>query len=124
MTGVGLTGAAVMGQAVGRFSWSIVLCAMRSLAVVRMLPVFVSGAGLGIDSGVKLSLGWFGPRGLGAPGRCHMTASRDNETREVIWQFFATHRRDTTRTAGSLLRWHLSSEAPEDRRSSRGIPGS
>ena len=32
--------------------------------MVRMVPVFISLTGLGIQPGSKLFLGWFGPRGL------------------------------------------------------------
>lgn len=57
-------GSAVIGQAVGHFSWRIVLYAVLSLTLIRMLPVFLSltGAGLTVES--RLFIGWFGPRGL------------------------------------------------------------
>jgi len=35
-----------------------------SLTVVRMLPVHLTAAGMGLKPGSKLFLGWFGPRGL------------------------------------------------------------
>jgi NhaP-type Na+/H+ or K+/H+ antiporter len=35
-----------------------------SLTVIRILPVFLSLAGSGIDTEGKLFIGWFGPRGL------------------------------------------------------------
>jgi NhaP-type Na+/H+ or K+/H+ antiporter len=57
-------GAAVVGQVVGHFSWIMVLYAVLSLTVIRMLPVFVSLAGLGVSTEGKLFIGWFGPRGL------------------------------------------------------------
>jgi NhaP-type Na+/H+ or K+/H+ antiporter len=57
-------GSAVVGQAVGNFSWMILLYAVLSLTVVRMLPVFLSLTGSGIDTEGKLFIGWFGPRGL------------------------------------------------------------
>jgi sodium/hydrogen antiporter len=44
--------------------WRMVAYALASLTVVRMLPVFVSVAGLGVRTDTKLFLGWFGPRGL------------------------------------------------------------
>jgi NhaP-type Na+/H+ or K+/H+ antiporter len=59
-----LFGAAVVGQYLSQFNWSAVLYAVLSLTVIRMLPVFVSVAGLGISTERKLFLGWFGPRGL------------------------------------------------------------
>jgi len=57
-------GAAVIGQSIISFSWQVVVYALLSLTVVRMLPVFISLTGTGEDARSKLFLGWFGPRGL------------------------------------------------------------
>ena len=57
-------GAAVIGQSFAFFDWKVVLYAVLSLTVVRMLPMFVSLAGTGETTESKLFLGWFGPRGL------------------------------------------------------------
>ena len=57
-------GAAVVGQAVGQFSWLILLYAVLSLTLIRMLPVFLSLTGTGMSTEGKLFVGWFGPRGL------------------------------------------------------------
>jgi NhaP-type Na+/H+ or K+/H+ antiporter len=57
-------GAAVVGQAVGQFSWLILLYSVLSLTVIRMLPVFLSLTGMGVSTEGKLFMGWFGPRGL------------------------------------------------------------
>lgn len=57
-------GAAVVGQAFGYFSWNILLYSLLSLTVIRMVPVFLSLTGSGIDTEGKLFIGWFGPRGL------------------------------------------------------------
>jgi NhaP-type Na+/H+ or K+/H+ antiporter len=57
-------GSAVVGQALGNFSWMILLYALLSLTVIRMLPVFLCLTGSGIDTEGKLFIGWFGPRGL------------------------------------------------------------
>ena len=57
-------GGAVVGQAIGGFSWQVVLYALLSLTVARMLPVFLVLAGTGIRTDEKLFMGWFGPRGL------------------------------------------------------------
>jgi NhaP-type Na+/H+ or K+/H+ antiporter len=59
-----LFGAAVVSRAHQYFSWSIVLYAVLSLTLIRMVPVFVSLAGLGVSMEGKLFMGWFGPRGL------------------------------------------------------------
>ena len=57
-------GAGMVGQAVAGFSWTIVLYAVLSLTVVRMLPVFLALSGTGLRNDEKLFIGWFGPRGL------------------------------------------------------------
>ena len=57
-------GAAVVGQAVTTFSWEIIIYALLSLTVARMLPVFLVLAGMNLRTDEKLFMGWFGPRGL------------------------------------------------------------
>ena len=57
-------GAAVIGQAASTFTWKMVLYAVLSLTVIRMVPIFYSLAGLGETTQTRLFLGWFGPRGL------------------------------------------------------------
>ena len=57
-------GAAVIGQVSDFFTWEIVLYAILSLTVIRMLPIYLSLTGTGETSASKLFLGWFGPRGL------------------------------------------------------------
>jgi NhaP-type Na+/H+ or K+/H+ antiporter len=57
-------GAVVVGQSIGAFSWKVVLYALLSLTVVRMLPVFLVLGGLQLRTDQKLFMGWFGPRGL------------------------------------------------------------
>jgi NhaP-type Na+/H+ or K+/H+ antiporter len=57
-------GAAVIGRYIEFVTWEMLVYAVLSLTVIRMLPVFVSLAGTGESLGSKLFLGWFGPRGL------------------------------------------------------------
>jgi NhaP-type Na+/H+ or K+/H+ antiporter len=57
-------GAAVVGKAVDHFSGLILLYAILSLTLIRMLPVFLSLTGMGVSTEGKLFMGWFGPRGL------------------------------------------------------------
>lgn len=57
-------GAVVAGQAIGKATVPVVLYAVLSLTVVRMLPVFLCLAGTDMDTARKLFIGWFGPRGL------------------------------------------------------------
>jgi sodium/hydrogen antiporter len=57
-------GAVVIARALDHITWSIVLYAGLSLTLIRMLPVFLALAGLGLSTKEKLFIGWFGPRGL------------------------------------------------------------
>ena len=57
-------GATVIGQAFEYFTWEMLVYALLSLTVIRMLPVFLSLSGTGESTSSKLFLGWFGPRGL------------------------------------------------------------
>ncbi len=50
-------GAAVVGQVIGKFSWSILIYSILSLTVVRMLPVYLSLAGSSFKPGSRLFLG-------------------------------------------------------------------
>ncbi len=51
-------------EAIEMLNWSTVAYVALSLTVIRMLPVFLSLAGTGLQLPTKLFLGWFGPRGL------------------------------------------------------------
>jgi NhaP-type Na+/H+ or K+/H+ antiporter len=57
-------GVAVVGHSIHHVDWRVVLYAVLSLTVLRMLPVFLSLTGTGLRTGSKLFIGWFGPRGL------------------------------------------------------------
>jgi len=57
-------GAAVVGQAIHAFTWEVLVYAILSLTLVRMLPVFLTLAGMQLRTDEKLFMGWFGPRGL------------------------------------------------------------
>jgi len=46
------------------FDWRVLVYAIASLTVIRMLAVWISTAGRGLRTDTKLFLGWFGPRGL------------------------------------------------------------
>jgi sodium/hydrogen antiporter len=59
-----LFGAVLLGPALGGLDWSIVLYAVASLTVVRMLPVALAMVGAGMRRVTVGFLGWFGPRGL------------------------------------------------------------
>ncbi|MFF3325145.1 cation:proton antiporter [Streptomyces sp. NPDC002889] len=57
-------GAVLLGPALEYLSWRIILYAVLSLTVVRMVPVIVSLAGSGLRPPTVAYIGWFGPRGL------------------------------------------------------------
>ena len=59
-----LFGAMVIAQVFKFFTWDVVLYAVLSLTVVRILPIYISLTGSGESNASKLFLGWFGPRGL------------------------------------------------------------
>ncbi|HEX7514696.1 MAG TPA: cation:proton antiporter [archaeon] len=55
---------AVATSLLGVLDWTIVLYAILSLTVIRMLPVAISLVGTKLRRSSVLFLGWFGPRGL------------------------------------------------------------
>ena len=59
-----LFGSVVLGHSINFITWTIVIYALLSLTVLRMLPIFLSLLGTDISFEGKLFLGWFGPRGL------------------------------------------------------------
>ncbi len=59
-----LFGAAVVAQHMNLLTWEIVLYALLSLTIIRIVPIFLSLTGAGESTSSRLFLGWFGPRGL------------------------------------------------------------
>ena len=59
-----LFGAILLGPALTELSWQVVLYAVLSLTLVRMLPVAVAMRGSHARAPTVGFLGWFGPRGL------------------------------------------------------------
>src|SRR3954471_6370359 len=57
-------GAVILGPVLDEVTWQVVLYAVLSLTVVRMLPVALALLGAGARSPTAAFLGWFGPRGL------------------------------------------------------------
>ena len=45
-------------------TWSMVVYALLSLTIIRMVPIALSLLGTGVSLPTMLFLGWFGPRGL------------------------------------------------------------
>jgi NhaP-type Na+/H+ or K+/H+ antiporter len=57
-------GAAVVGRSIGSLTWQVVLYAVLSLTLIRIVPVVLSLTGMKKRADEKLFMGWFGPRGL------------------------------------------------------------
>lgn len=57
-------GCAVLPAAFSTFTWEVVVYALLSLTVIRMLPIYLSLAGTGEKNASKWFMAWFGPRGL------------------------------------------------------------
>jgi len=56
-------GAVLLGPALHDLTWQVVLYAVLSLTIVRMLPVAIALVGTGARRPTVAFLGWFGPRG-------------------------------------------------------------
>ena len=57
-------GALILGPALDEVTWQVVLYALTSLTLVRMVPVALALLGTGARAPTVAFLGWFGPRGL------------------------------------------------------------
>jgi NhaP-type Na+/H+ or K+/H+ antiporter len=57
-------GALALTLAIPHITWQVVLYAVLSLTVVRMVPTAVAFAGQGVRRPTVAFIGWFGPRGL------------------------------------------------------------
>lgn len=59
-----LFGNILLGPAIREVSFAIIICALASLTIVRIVPVAVALLGSGAARETTLFVGWFGPRGL------------------------------------------------------------
>ena len=57
-------GVLILVPVLGLITWKVVLYAVISLTIVRMIPVAVALIGTNLGGQTKLYIGWFGPRGL------------------------------------------------------------
>ena len=57
-------GALILGPLLDELTWEVMLYAVLSLTVVRMLPVALAMLGTGALHPTVAFIGWFGPRGL------------------------------------------------------------
>jgi NhaP-type Na+/H+ or K+/H+ antiporter len=54
----------VIATNIRQFTWDIIIYALLSLTIIRMIPVLISLTGSGIPGKEKMFIAWFGPRGL------------------------------------------------------------
>jgi len=59
-----VSGAVIVGHSISHLTWQVVLYAILSLTLIRMLPVFLVLIGTKVKTNEKFFMGWFGPRGL------------------------------------------------------------
>ena len=57
-------GAVIVGDYMMQATWQMIVYAVLSLTLIRMLPIWLSLKGTRLRADEKLFLGWFGPRGL------------------------------------------------------------
>lgn len=57
-------GAGMVAPALATLSWQVIIYALLSLTIIRMLPVAISLVGAKLQLDTILFLGWFGPRGI------------------------------------------------------------
>ncbi|MFJ6905389.1 cation:proton antiporter [Streptomyces griseoluteus] len=57
-------GAVILGPTLQHLTWRMVVYALLSLTVLRMLPVALALIGTGLRAASVAYIGWFGPRGL------------------------------------------------------------
>jgi NhaP-type Na+/H+ or K+/H+ antiporter len=82
-------GALVVGPAMRSFTWPVVLYALLSLTLIRMLPVYISLAGTKIQTEARLFMGWFGPRGLASVVFCVIVINADLPNAFLMTQVIA-----------------------------------
>jgi len=57
-------GSLIITEFFPEFTWEVVIYAVLSLTIIRMVPVFLSLFNTGMSAKEKIFMGWFGPRGL------------------------------------------------------------
>ncbi|MBI1249805.1 sodium:proton antiporter [bacterium] len=67
-----------------QLSWRMFVYVVASLTLIRMLPVFVSVAGLRLRKDSKLFMGWFGPRGLASIVFAVMVANEHLPNKDLV----------------------------------------
>ena len=77
-------GAIIVPLAIPLFTWQVVVYALLSLTVVRMLPIGLSLIGGPVNLPANLFLGWFGPRGLASIVFAVIVIGKGLENQEMI----------------------------------------
>jgi NhaP-type Na+/H+ or K+/H+ antiporter len=77
-------GSQVLARRLGYMEWSMLIYAILSLTIIRMIPVFVSLLGTEMSPGKKLFIGWFGPRGLASIVFAIMVFDADVHGKETL----------------------------------------
>lgn len=77
-------GAVLVPVAFNDLSPAVLLYALLSLTLVRLLPVALSLVGSGLDRGTVLFVGWFGPRGLASVVFALLAVEELGETPVVV----------------------------------------
>ena len=72
------------------FLWPVIVYALASLTIVRVLPVALSMVGSGLDRPTVLFIGWFGPRGLASVVFALLAIEQLGETSPEVGRAVAT----------------------------------
>lgn len=83
LTWVGF-GGPILARLLGQMTWPMMIYAVLSLTVIRLVPVFLSLLGTGMSTVTKLFIGWFGPRGLASVVFAVMIFDTDAPGKEVL----------------------------------------
>ncbi|MDX3312462.1 cation:proton antiporter [Streptomyces sp. ME08-AFT2] len=125
-------GAVLLGPALEHLSWRIILYAVLSLTVVRMLPVALSLAGSRLRPPTVAYIGWFGPRGLASVVLGLLVVEEHVPGVELLGRVVAItiglsvllHGISAVALAERYGRWHEKTAATRDLREGTPVPES
>ncbi|WP_405717773.1 cation:proton antiporter [Streptomyces sp. NBC_01537] len=124
-------GAVLLGPALEHLSWRIILYAVLSLTVVRMLPVALALAGSRLRPPTVAYIGWFGPRGLASVVLALLVVEEHVQGVELLGRVVAVtvglsvllHGVSAVSLAGRYGRWHERAAATSrDLREGTSVP--
>lgn len=99
-----LFGAGLVPVALGEIGPALILYALLSLTLVRMLPVALSMVGTGLSRKDVVFMGWFGPRGLASVVFALLAIEQLGEAEQALSQSVAAARASLAAPATGLLR--------------------